>query len=310
MKITSLALSAIPFLLPVVVKGHGHHHHHHHHHDYDEVDANKLRGSRSLQSDKAPDWVVDLTPDTKFSDGKGGMKDGVRCGAPKRKGGNPHQGNGGNRKLQDMIDRHNNGERKLQGGIISTVFHVICNGGCAATKQMVDDQMNVLNAGFAGTGFSFDLVNTSYTDNRSWYTVRYGSKAETQMKEALAVDPANTFNVYVADLGGGLLGWATFPDDYPESSSKHGVVVLGESLPGGNASPYNLGDTLTHEAGHYLGLYHTFQGGCNGGDLVSDTHAEGSAAYGCPVGRDTCSGGGPDPIYNFMDYTDDGVSAL
>ncbi|NQZ05839.1 MAG: zinc metalloprotease [Algicola sp.] len=195
---------------------------------------------------------------------------------------------------------------------ISVQFHVVYKesrrGGVEGNipDSMIMDQMDVLNSAFAGTGFSFTLGGITRTKNNGYYSRCYSSNTETKMKKALAVDPAHNLNIYTCSPSGGILGYARFPDSYPETSYMHGVVMLDESLPGGSAAPYNLGDTATHEVGHYLGLYHTFQGGCNApGDSVDDTPAESSAAYGCPTGRDTCSGGGSDPILNFMDYTDD-----
>jgi hypothetical protein len=188
-------------------------------------------------------------------------------------------------------------------------FHVVYNpsngeGNISAT--MIDNQINVLNSAFQGTGFSFSLAGVTRTGNKKWFTGCYSSGTERQMKSALAVDPANNLNIYSCKPSGGILGYAYLPPTFPESNSRHGVVLLYSSLPGGSAAPYNLGDTATHEVGHYLGLDHTFQGGCTApGDSVSDTPAEASAAFGCPAGRDTCAGGGADPIENFMDYTDD-----
>ncbi len=199
------------------------------------------------------------------------------------------------------------------GGVINVYFHVITNssGGGNLTDAEVASQISVLNGAFAGTGWSFVLAApATRTANSTWYTAGYNSTAEKQMKAALRQGTADDLNIYAFNVGGGLLGWATFPSSYNGNKSYDGVVVLNESLPGGTAAPYNQGDTGTHEVGHWMGLYHTFQGGCarqaSGGDAVADTPAEKSPAYGCPVGRDTCRNiAGLDPITNFMDYTDD-----
>lgn len=191
---------------------------------------------------------------------------------------------------------------------IPVAVHVIRynDGSGDVSDSQINQQISVLNGAFQGTNFSFSLASVDRTNNNRWMTHRAGSRDERQMKQTLAIDPATTLNFYVCDLGQGLLGYARFPWDYPEDSYWHGVVVLNESLPGGSAAPYNLGDTGTHEVGHYMGLYHTFQNGCNApGDYVDDTPYESSPAYGCPIGRDSCASAGQDPVQNFMDYTDD-----
>ncbi|MCI0574076.1 MAG: zinc metalloprotease [Myxococcaceae bacterium] len=198
----------------------------------------------------------------------------------------------------------------VTGGTINVYFHVINQGSGVSngdlSTAMINDQMAVLNAAYALWGWSFNLAAVTRTTNATWFNSCNSSGPENAMKSALRQGTADDLNVYSCNPGGGLLGWATFPSSYAGNPTYDGVVMLHSSVPGGSATPYNEGDTATHEVGHWMGLYHTFQGGCGKqGDLVSDTPAEKSPAFGCPVGRDTCRAAGLDPIENFMDYSDD-----
>ncbi|HEV7923610.1 MAG TPA: zinc metalloprotease [Thermoanaerobaculia bacterium] len=201
------------------------------------------------------------------------------------------------------------------GSVTVRVYvHVIRNSAGTAgnlTATQIANQIKVMNDSFGGvtggynTPFRFTLVSTDYTNNSTYYTATPGTTAERSMKNALHRGTAKDLNLYFNNMGGGLLGWATFPSDYSSAPLMDGVVCLNASIPGGSASPYNLGDTATHEVGHWVGLYHTFQGGCStSNDQVADTPAEKNPASGCPV-IDTCPSTGRDPVENFMDYSTD-----
>jgi hypothetical protein len=201
------------------------------------------------------------------------------------------------------------------GATITVHFHVISDGTNGnVPDEALQAQFDVLREAFdpgdtGMSGIEFVKGTVTRTTNAAWYTMTPGSREEKAAKNALRVGGADDLNVYLANIGDNLLGWATFPSDYARNPKYDGVVLLNASLPGGSAVPYNLGDTGTHEVGHWLGSYHTFQGGCNErrGDFVSDTPAERSPAFGCPEARDSCTRGALalDPIHNFMDYTDD-----
>jgi len=197
---------------------------------------------------------------------------------------------------------------------IPVIFHVIQpnSGSGAVSNALIDEQIDVLNDSFDGTtggvdsGLRFELVGVDRTINASWSPMDYDTPQSVAMKSELHKGSSRTLNLYSTELLGGLLGWATFPSDFAGSEKIDGVVFDYRTMPGGSYTNFNEGDTVTHEVGHWVGLYHTFEGGCaEPGDFVADTPAEATDTSGCPAGKDTCPSAGVDPIHNFMDYSYD-----
>jgi hypothetical protein len=195
---------------------------------------------------------------------------------------------------------------------VPVYFHVISNGSEGTVPMTtITQQMDVLGKGYAGkyggvdTGFKFTLADVDYATNAAWFDAGPGSPAEAEMKQALKQGGPGDLNVYTTS-GNAYLGWAYYPSIVGTAQEYlDGVVIDYRSMPGGlYGTQYSLGGTLTHEAGHWTGLAHTFEGGCGTkGDLVADTPAERNPTSGCPEGKDTCPSTGFDPIHNYMDYS-------
>jgi hypothetical protein len=193
---------------------------------------------------------------------------------------------------------------------VPTWVHVIKDGRHGAADQAVRRQIAVLNKAYGGrmggpdSGVRFRLMGITHTANRRWFRDPLGS--ERPLKTRLRRGGADTLNLYVAQLSEIVLGYSTYPYRYAAKPVLDGVVVDWRTLPGGTMQDFDRGMTSVHEIGHWMGLLHTFENGCEPpGDYVDDTPPEAQPSRGCPAHKDTCAAEGDDPVHNFMDYSID-----
>jgi len=159
-------------------------------------------------------------------------------------------------------------------------------------------------SGNFGIQFVLETVNRKSTTKTSWSTnnaMKFNSQGGIN-----ATSPTTKLNIWVCNMGNGILGYAQFPGG---ASSTDGVVIDDNAFGtvGTVTSPFNKGRTATHEVGHWLNLRHIWGDATCGSDLVSDTPQHNTANYGCPTypHLSTCTGTPVEMTMNYMDYTND-----
>ncbi|MVO10723.1 zinc metalloprotease [Flavobacterium sp. TP390] len=192
------------------------------------------------------------------------------------------------------------------------------------SQSQIQSQIDVLNKDFNAQNSDFNTANNPYSSVRANVGIRFVLDAiyrksttktswgtndackKTANGGMAPTSPTTKLNLWVATIGGGILGYAQFPGG---SSSTDGVVIDSKyfGTTGTATYPFNLGRTATHEVGHWMNLRHIWGDATCGSDLVSDTPTHNTANYGVPaVGhRSTCSGTPLEMYMNYMDYTDD-----
>lgn len=206
---------------------------------------------------------------------------------------------------------------------IPVVVHVVYN----TPEQNISDaqinsQIDVLNADFSKTNGDVSLVPAEFAgvvaDSDIQFTlaqvIRVSSTRSTWgTSDAVkfssnggsdAVDTSKFLNMWVCNIGGGILGYAQFPGG---SADTDGIVV-GPQFFGSQGyvqAPFDKGRTTTHEIGHWLNLRHIWgDGRCRQDDFVSDTPSSDRPNYGCPA-YPTVHCKSNDMTMNYMDYVDD-----
>ncbi|MES2778264.1 MAG: M43 family zinc metalloprotease [Bacteroidota bacterium] len=249
-----------------------------------------------------------------------------------------------------LIRQQVNSFTKKANGIIyiPVVFHIISNSAKDSSENIsqfqIMDQIRIINEDFRRkentAGFSTDAASTDLNiefrlaqydpngnkhDGINRINSTLTSDARDNVKALSYWDSNKYLNVWVVksinagfSAGQGIvLGYAQFPWDRNSKPTTDGVVVRSDQIGVvGSGQTSQGGRTLTHEIGHWLGLYHTFQGGCNGGtssncasqgDQVCDTPPVATSSSGCNVGQNSCTNDVPDlpdMVRNYMDYSD------